>query len=290
MLAIFKRECRSCFTGMLGYLLCAFMVLINGLYFWALNLTYGQPDFGYYTLYRTMFVFLIFVPILTMRSLAEERRNRTDQLLLTSPVSIPGIVLGKFFSMCVIFAVPCLVYVVMILLLAAAGASGTATAANFACLLCYFFLGAAAIAIGEFVSSLTESPILAAVGSFAVLLLMYLMPSIQSLFTAGSVIALIVFVAVLIVAAVLAGLQAKSLTVGCVSFCGGCVLLVVLYWFQDSFLTNAFLWIMEKLSLFTPYESFVNMVFSVPALVYYVLIAALFLFFTCQTLEKRRWN
>ena len=67
-------------------------------------------------------------------------------------------------------------------------------------------------------------------------------------------------------------------------------LLVVLYWFQNSFLTNAFLWIMEKLSLFKPYESFVNMVLSVPALVYYVLIAALFLFFTCQTLEKRRWN
>lgn len=290
MLAIFKRECRSYFNGLLGYLLCAFMVLVNGLYFWALNLTYGMPDFGYYTLYRTMFILLIFVPILTMRSLAEERKNRTDQLLLTSPVSVQGIVLGKFFSLCVVFAIPCLVSVVMILTLAAAGATATATLANFACLLCYFFMGAAAIAVGEFISGLTENTIIAAIGTFAMLLLAYLMPSIQAMFTAGSVLAMIAFVAVLSIASVLVGLQTRSLTVGCVTFCACCALLVLLYQFKGTWLTTAFTWIMEKLSLFAPYEDFVNQIFSVPALVYYVLVAALFLFFSCQTLEKRRWN
>ena len=161
MIAIFKREVRSSFHGMIGYVLTAFMLAATAIYFIALNLGYGLTDFGYYTLYRTVFVLLLYIPVLTMRCFAEERRTRTDQLLLTSPVSVWGIVLGKFLALCVIFALPCLVDAVMILVLAALGASGIATAANFAALLCYFLMGCAAIAIGVFLSSLTENQIIA---------------------------------------------------------------------------------------------------------------------------------
>ena len=108
MIAIFKREVRSCFHGMIGFVLTAFMLAAAAIYFVALNLGYGLTDFGYYTLYRTIFVLLLYIPVLTMRSFAEERRTRTDQLLLTSPVSVWGIVLGKFFALCVIFALPCI--------------------------------------------------------------------------------------------------------------------------------------------------------------------------------------
>ena len=167
MIAIFKREVRSSFHGMIGYVLTAFMLAATAIYFIALNLGYGLTDFGYYTLYRTVFVLLLYIPVLTMRCFAEERRTRTDQLLLTSPVSVWGIVLGKFLALCVIFALPCLVDAVMILILAALGASGIATAANFAALLCYFLMGCAAIAIGVFLSSLTENQIIAAVAGVA---------------------------------------------------------------------------------------------------------------------------
>ena len=183
MIAIFKREVRSSFHGMIGYVLTAFMLAATAIYFIALNLGYGLTDFGYYTLYRTVFVLLLYIPVLTMRCFAEERRTRTDQLLLTSPVSVWGIVLGKFLALCVIFALPCLVDAVMILVLAALGASGTATAANFAALLCYFLMGCAAIAIGVFLSSLTENQIIAAVAGVAALLLAYMMPSLRNLFT-----------------------------------------------------------------------------------------------------------
>ena len=148
MIAIFKREVRSSFHGMIGYVLTAFMLAATAIYFIALNLGYGLTDFGYYTLYRTVFVLLLYIPVLTMRCFAEERRTRTDQLLLTSPVSVWGIVLGKFLALCVIFALPCLVDAVMILVLAALGATGTATLANLAALLCYYLMGCAAIAIG----------------------------------------------------------------------------------------------------------------------------------------------
>ena len=148
MTAIFKRELKSYFHGMMGYVLTAFLLATSGLYFLALDLGYGMTDFSYYTLYRTIFILLLYIPVLAMRSLAEERRSRTDQLLLTSPVSVWGIVLGKFFAMAVIFAIPCLVDAVMILILWGLGSTTTALAANFAGLLCYFLLGCAAIAIG----------------------------------------------------------------------------------------------------------------------------------------------
>lgn len=157
MFAIFKREVRSCFHGMIGYVLTAFLLVASAIYFVALNLGYGLPDFGYYTLYNTIFMLLFYFPVLTMRSFAEERRTRTDQLLLTSPVPVAGIVLGKFFALCVVFALPCVVDAVMILTLQALGATAASTLANFAALLCYYLLGCAAIAIGVFLSSLTET-------------------------------------------------------------------------------------------------------------------------------------
>ena len=154
---------------MMGYVLTAFLLATSGLYFLALDLGYGMTDFSYYTLYRTIFILLLYIPVLTMRSLAEERRSRTDQLLLTSPVSVWGIVLGKFFAMAVIFAIPCLVDAVMILILWGLGSTTTALAANFAGLLCYFLLGCAAIAIGEFLSGLGAA--LAPIAAVAVALI-----------------------------------------------------------------------------------------------------------------------
>ena len=109
MTAIFKRELKSYFHGMMGYVLTAFLLATSGLYFLALDLGYGMTDFSYYTLYSTIFILLLYIPVLTMRSLAEERRSRTDQLLLTSPVSVWGIVLGKFLPWRSFLLIPCLV-------------------------------------------------------------------------------------------------------------------------------------------------------------------------------------
>ena len=141
MLAIYKRELRSFFHGMMGYLLTAFLLAASGIYFLALNLGYGLTDFGYYTLYRTIFMLLLYFPVLAMRSLAEERRARTDQLLLTSPVSVWGIVVGKYLALCTVFALPCLADGIMIVVLWLLGGTASACGANFAALLCYFLLG-----------------------------------------------------------------------------------------------------------------------------------------------------
>ena len=289
MNAIFKRELRSCFHGMIGYVLTAFMLVSTAIYFVALNLGYGLTDFGYYTLYRTIFMLLLYIPVLTMRSFAEERHSRTDQLLLTSPVPMWGIVLGKYFALCVIFAVPCVVDVAMILVLKVLGATAVSTAANFASLLCYYLMGCAAIAVGVFLSSLTENQIIAAI-SGAALLLAYMMPSLRTMFTAGSAVALAVFTAIGAVLSVVAGLRSRSFTLGCLTFAGCCAALTALFLLQSSWLTEAFSAVLSALCLFTPFEDFVNSSFSIPTLVYYLTVAVLFLFFTAQGLEKRRWN
>lgn len=265
MFAIFKREVRSCFHGMIGYVLTAFLLVASAIYFVALNLGYGLPDFGYYTLYNTIFMLLFYFPVLTMRSFAEERRTRTDQLLLTSPVPVPGIVLGKFFALCVVFALPCVVDAVMILTLWALGATAASTLANFAALLCYYLLGCAAIAIGVFLSSLTENQIIAAV-------------------------ALALFTALAAVLSVVAGLRSRSFTLGCLTFAGCCAALTVLFLLRSSWLTEGFSAVLSALCLFAPFEEFVNSNFSIPTLVYYLTVTVLFLFFTVQELEKRRWN
>ena len=290
MTAIFKRELRSYFHGMLGYVLTAFLLASSGIYFLALNLGYGLTDFGYYTLYRTIFMLLLYIPVLTMRSLAEERRSRTDQLLLTSPVPVWGIVLGKFFAMCAVFALPCLMDVAMILILWALGGTVPALAANFAALLCYFLLGCAAIAMGEFLSGLTENPIIAAVAGFSVLLLAYMMPSLRSLFNAGSAVALAVFTAIAGAASLLAGLRTRSFILGCLTFAALCLGLTGLFLLQSAWLTGAFSAVLSVLCFFTPFEDFVNNSFSLPTLVYYLTVTGMFLFFTAQSIEKRRWD
>ena len=233
---------------------------------------------------------LLYIPVLTMRSLAEERRSRTDQLLLTSPVSVWGVVLGKFFAMCAVFALPCLADAVMILILWALGGTVTALAANFAGLLCYFLLGCAAIAIGEFLSGLTENPIIAAVAGFSVLLLAYMMPSLRSLFNAGSAVALVVFVGIAGAASLLAGLRTRSFVLGCLAFAVCCLGLTGLFLVKSAWLTEAFSAVLSALCLFTPFEDFVNNSFSIPTLVYYLTATAVFLFLTAQGIEKRRWN
>ena len=290
MFAIYKRELRSFFHGMMGYVLTAFLLASSGIYFLALNLGYGLTDFGYYTLYRTIFMLLLYIPVLTMRSLAEERRSRTDQLLLTSPVPVWGIVLGKFFAMCAVFALPCLMDVAMILILWALGGTVPALAANFAALLCYFLLGCAAIAMGEFLSGLTENPIIAAVAGFSVLLLAYMMPSLRSLFNAGSAVALAVFTAIAGAASLMAGLRTRSFILGCLTFAALCLGLTGLFLLQSAWLTEAFSAVLSVLCFFTPFEDFVNNSFSLPTLVYYLTVTGMFLFFTAQSIEKRRWN
>ena len=171
MRAIYKRELRSYFHSMIGYVFIAFLVAYTGIYFLAYNLNYGYPYFSY-VLSGILFVYLVAIPILTMRCFAEDKKNKTDQMLLTAPVSLFEIVLGKYLAMVTITAVPCVIYLIFPLIIKAQGTAYIKV--DYLAILVFFLLGCVYISIGMFVSSLTESVIIAAIGAFGILLLTYL--------------------------------------------------------------------------------------------------------------------
>lgn len=175
MLAIYKRELKSYFRTFIGFLFVAVLLAFIGLYFSAYNLMSGYPYFAYVVSGIT-FLLLVSVPVLTMRILAEEKRSKTDQLILTAPVSVGGIVMGKFLALLTIFAIPMLISCIYPLIMARYGSVPLGEA--YLAILAYFLFGMTAIAIGLLISSVTESQVIAAVLSFGVLSLGYLMSSI----------------------------------------------------------------------------------------------------------------
>ena len=287
MIAIFKREFKSYYSGMMGWLLTGVMLLFGGLYFTAANLEGGYTNFTI-SLYSFVIVLLIFIPLLCMRSFAEEKRSKTDQLLLTSPVSVSGIVMGKYLALLAMFAVPVAIFSLYPLIMLLLG--GVDLVASYAGILGYFFMGAACIAVCMYLSTLTENQIIAALSGFGVLLVAYLLPSIQTLFTTGSGLAMAAFVVILLAASVIVGLRSRALTLGAGVFLVGFVLLTILFNTKSAALTSAFTSVLGALALFEPFLEFVNGLFSVTALVYYLGVIVLFLFLTGQALEKRRWN
>lgn len=287
MLAIFKRETRSYFTSVVGYVIIAAIFAFVALYYAANNLILGSPDFAS-ILYYSVMVLLFVLPALSMRSFADERRNKTDQLLLTSPVGIPSIVLGKYLAQLVIFAVPVALSCLMPLSMALFGNVSFLSA--YSAVFAFFLAGAACIAIGTFLSAMTENQILSYLSTFAVLLICYLMNSIQTLFTTGNTMAFIVFCVILAVAAVLVGLLCKNVLAGSAVFCVGAVVLILLFRLRPTWLLEAFNHVLDALSLFDPFTDFVGGMFSLPGIVYYLSVIVLFLFLTGQALERRRWN
>lgn len=287
MTAIFKREFKSCFTGMIGWVIAAVSLFFLGLYFTNRNLLYASSDFAS-VLYTMTMILLFLLPAISMRSFAEERKNKTDQLLLTSPVSIPAIVAGKFLAELAVFALPLAAAVVMPLLLQAFGT--VSLVAAYSALLGYLLLGGACLAVGTWISALTENQILAYLATFGALLVAYLMNGIQTMFTTGNLLAFVAFMIVLLVASVLVGVICKRLAAGAAVFCAGAVVLFVLFQLRPAWLLAAFNAVLSALALFEPFKDIVGGMFSIPAIVYYLSVMGLFLFLTGQALARRRWN
>ena len=287
MTAIFKREFKSCFTGMIGWVIAAVSLFFLGLYYTNRNLLYASSDFAT-VLYTMTMILLFLLPAISMRSFAEERKNKTDQLLLTSPVSIPSIVAGKYLAEVAVFALPLAAAVIMPLILTAFGT--VSLVAAYSALLGYLLLGAACLAVGTWISALTENQILAYLATFGALLVAYLMNGIQTMFTTGNLLAFVVFMVIVLVAAILVGVRCRRLTAGLMVFCIGAAAVFILFLARPAWLLTAFNAVLDALALFEPFKDIVGGMFSIPAIVYYLSVIGLFLFMTGQALERRRWN
>lgn len=178
MIAIYKREVKSFFYSFIGWLFCAAMLLMMGIYFTFYNILNGYPNISY-VLQGVVFLFLFAVPILTMRSLAEERKLKTDQLILTAPISVGKIVLGKYLALLTVLAIPVLIAGLAPIILSFFGAFQAGV--SYTALLGFFLYGAAGLAIGLFVSSLTESIVISAALTFIIMFMGYLMSGLCSI-------------------------------------------------------------------------------------------------------------
>lgn len=182
MTAIYKRELKNFFTTVTGWLFIAVHVCMAGLYFFAINLLSGYANIGE-TVSSVLFLLLLTTPVLSMRILTEERKQKTDQLTLTSPVSVAGIVWGKYLALATVFTIPIAVMCTFPLLLSRYGA--VPMGESYTAILVYYLFGLTCLAVGLFVSSVTESQVIAAVLSFAVLFAGYMMSSIISLISSA---------------------------------------------------------------------------------------------------------
>lgn len=287
MKAIYKRELQSYFTSMTGYVFIAFMTAIIGIYFVILNLMNGTPYFSH-SLSSLSFTFLVSVPVLTMRSMSEEMKNKTDQLLLTSPVTVGGVVMGKYLAMVTVFGIVSLLTCACPLIMSLYG--GKIHLSDYGSILAFFLMGCAAIALGLFISSLTESQIIACVGTFGALLILFLMSNITRLLPTQSESTCIGFV--LLFALLALGLYSITKNWILSAAVGLCLILgaVGLYFWKPEIYSGAFQTILNSFSLADRFQNFVYQMFDVSSVVYYLSFAAVFVFLTVQTVQKRRWS
>ena len=287
MTAVFRHELSSYFKSVSGYVFGAFLLLFGGSYTTDINLNAGLTNFEYVLDYMCI-IFLIIVPILTMRVVAEERRQRTDQLLYSLPLTMTEVVLGKYGALLVVFLAPMAVIGVYPLILSAFG--NVYLPAAYSAWLGFFLLGAALLAIGMFISSLTESQAVAAGLCFVVMLVNYFITSLAGFISTTAFASFASFTVVILALAGIVWFMTRS---GLASGVLALVLEAVLLFFyagDTSAFEGLFPEVMENLSLFDQFYQFVNGVFDLRAVVYLLSVSGLFLFLTVQSLEKRRWS
>lgn len=288
MAAVYKRELRSYFQSMTGYVLIAFMVAFTGIYFMAYNLNSGYPHFSY-VLMNTNYILIVAVPLLTMRSFAEERKNKTDQLLLSSPVRLSGVVLGKYFAMVTVYAIPCLIFCIFPLIIKSFGTAYLKV--DYLSIFMYFLMGCVYIAIGMFLSSLTESQVIAAVTSFGALLLLYLWGGLIDFLPTSQISGMIGVVVLVTLAALLVYRMTENWVLAGMLEVIGVVAVVVVSFVNGELFENLLVNIMEMLYIANVFDNVAyNSLFDVSGLVMYLTLAALFVFFTMQSIQKRRWS
>ena len=287
MRAIFQHELRGAFHGLAAYLFCAFLLVFVGVGAMIYNIQAAVANFEY-VLQFVCIGLVVIVPVLTMRSFAEERRQKTDQLLYSLPLGTWDIVAGKYLALVTVFLVPMVFISAYPLLFSIYGEVYLPSA--YGSLLAFLLLGAALIAAGIFVSSLTESQGFAAGIAIAAFLLNYYSVSLSEQVSAtalGSLLALGV-TALLLALLIRALTRNAALAWGVGGVCALAALVV--YLIDAAKLEGLLPTLMEKLSLFERFYPFVNGIFDWTSVVFYGSVIVFFLFLTVMSLEKRRYN
>jgi len=287
MEAIFKREFRSLFTGLTGWIYLTVLFIMCGIFTMANSLLGLSSQFEYVLSSMPLFL-LVAVPVLTMRSLSGEKRAKTDQLLYSLPVKMSRIVVGKFLALAAVHAIACAGMAVVPVILSLFGTVHFGSA--YSALAGFLLLGFALIAINLYISSLLSNQAAVCFTGIAAGFILYLMSGLASLFptTAGWS-----FFALLITAIALAGIVYLLTRNWMVTICSGLILaggVTVIYIAKQSLFEGLFPKMIEYLAVFDRMNSFVNGIFDLTAVVYYLSLIVLFVWLATQSMDKKRWN
>lgn len=287
MTAVFKHELRMYFQSLTAYVFGAFLLVIVGIGAMLYNLQAAVSNFEYVLSFASI-IYAIIVPILTMRVIAEERRQKTDQLLYSLPISTLQVILGKYLALLTVFAIPLCIISVYPVIFAQYGDVYLPT--SYGSIITFFLMGAALIAVGVFISSLTDNQGFAAGVCVAVILFNYFSVTLSEYVSStanGSALTLFVLAAGV-------GLLIHYLTrndpLACAVGFTLMAVVVLAYFVNGSMFEGLLPEIMTTLSLFERLDVFVNGVFDLTAVTYYLSVAVFFLFLSVQSLEKRRYN
>lgn len=288
MFAIIKKELKQYFYSMVGFVFLAFFLAIVGLYTWAGNLSQGIGNFEM-TLGNMTFIFVILIPILTMRIVAEEKKQKTDQLLYTSPISLTKVILGKYIAVMILFTIAILVIALYPLLIHMYGQDVRLSLA-YSSLIGFYLLGAANIAVGLFISSLTESQVIAAVVAFIVLLLSNMLTSIASMLPTDALSQALILTVAWIVVCVIAYNMMKNITVTAILAVIGEVVVWGIYIAKSAVYENLLSKVADAFAITSRYSDFELGILKYDAIVYYISVSFLFVFLTVQIIKKKRFN
>ncbi len=287
MVAVLKHELSLYYHSLTGYVFGAFLLAFTGIGALIYNINASIANFEY-VLSFIQIVFVIIVPILTMRIISDEKRQRTDQLLYSLPISTTDIVVGKFLALLVVFIIPMVIVCLYPLLFARYGEVYLPT--SYGSIFAFVFLGLSLISIGMFISSLTESQGMAAGISVAVMLFNYYCTTLADAVSTSAFGTLIVVLILMVILGLIIRFMTKSDVLG-YGFIGiSCLLSIAVYAIKPETLEDILPKVMNQISLFERFTLFYNGVFDLTAIIYYISVIVFFLFLCVQSLEKRRYD
>jgi len=287
MFAIFKRELRAYFLTPIGYLYMGLFLLLTGIFFTFYNIFPQSSQFANF-LGNTLIIYLFTIPLLTMRLFSEEKRQNTDQLLLTSPVSITGIVCGKFFAALTVYCGTLAFTALYTVVIALYGDMQTwETVGSY---IGFIFLGASYISVGFFVSTVTENQLTAALVSFFSLFFIWLIDSVSQVVPSDTRSGIISAVVLLAAVCIFIYLNTRNWVIVLGAALIGGLAIGGFYLFKQDVFFGFIRKFLGWFSLNGRYGSFTMGLLKFDSLLYYASFSGFFLFLTVRRIEKRRWN
>ncbi len=287
MIAILKRELKSYFLTPIGYIFMSLFLLVGGVLFAFGNLVSHSSSYSGF-LGSILFMFLLATPILTMRLFTDEMRMKTDQLLLTSPVRITEVVIGKYLAALIVFTITIVITVFYAILISVYGDLDVwQTVGGY---IGFFLIGCAFISIGVFVSATTENQVVAAIITFGALLLAYIMDAIQSGVPSDQTSGIIFAIVIALAVGAWIYFSTRNLVLTGITLLIGAIVIVLLFFLDKGVFTGFIGNVLAWFSLMARYQDFTRGLLKISSIVYYLSFSAFFLFLTVRLIEKRRWS